>query len=321
MGGYIMLSDVFFLSVDRQGCGTFVNKLFSVSYMRATLLFCFMLLFFTLKGYPTTPEGKETTIEGKQGSMFFYWGYNRSFYSKTNLHFAGPNYDFTLYDIKGSDRPAKFGWVYLKPTTFSIPQNNYRLGYYLTNELAVSLGVDHMKYVVEQNQQTTISGVISQQASSEYAGSYLNEPIQLTEDLLMFEHTNGFNLVSLEFEYLQHLASISKNKITFLWSFGIGGIWMVTKTDVKVLGDGLDNKFHISGYTLAGKTGPRIEYKNRYFLLGEIKGGYASLPSVLIKNSAPERGDHNLSYLEYYIAVGINFRIKRRAMPITKQGI
>jgi len=36
------------------------------------------------------------------------------------------------------------------------------------------------------------------------------------------------------------------------------------------------------------------------------------LPSVLIKNSDPELGDHNLSFLEYYIAVGANFKIGKR---------
>jgi len=43
--------------------------------MRITISFCFILLFFPITGYTNTPEGQETTIEGKQGSMFFYWGY------------------------------------------------------------------------------------------------------------------------------------------------------------------------------------------------------------------------------------------------------
>ena len=94
-----------------------------------------------------------------------------------------------------------------------------------------------------------------------------------------------------------------------MWDFGIGGIWIVTKTKVKVLGDGLDNDFHVAGFTLIGKTGPRLTYKKKIFLSGEIKSGYASLPSVLIKNSEPEIGDHNLLFFEYYVVAGINFRL------------
>ena len=170
--------------------------------------------------------------------------------------------------------------------------------------------MDHLKYVVEQHQPTTLSGVIMEEASGTWAGSYLNTPIDLSPDLLTFEHTDGFNLVSLDFEYLHPLASVWEDRVQFLWNTGVGGIWVVTKTDVRVMGDGLDNDFHVAGFTMAAKTGPRIEFKHRFFALAEVKTGYASLPSVLIKNAEPEIGDHTLTFLEYYIAMGVNFRVR-----------
>ena len=254
-------------------------------------------------------EGKPNRLENKKGTFYFYYGYNRAIYSKTNLHFSGPNYDFTLYDLKGSDRPSKFNATYINPTTFSVPQYNYRLGYFFTKNFALSAGIDHMKYVMNKNQPSVISGVITNEASPTYAGTYLNHPIIVKEDLLTFEHTNGFNFVTLELEYIPKVASVCKGKIAMLWNTGIGGVWVVTKTDVRVMNDGLDNRFHLSGYALALKTGPRIEYNHRFFLAGEAKGGYATLPDVLIKNSSPERADHNLGFLEYYVVGGINFRL------------
>jgi len=272
-------------------------------------------LFFLLLFFPNfislTCIGDEVPKENKKGSLYFYWGYNRSFYSKTNLHFNGPNYDFSLYDLKGTDRPSPFGSVYFNPATFSVPQYNFRLGYLLTNRIAISGGMDHMKYVVTQDQPTEISGVITKNASEKYAGSYLNQPINLSEDLLKFEHTNGFNYVSLDFEYQQPIVRILNDNISILLNTGIGGVWVVTKTDVRVMGDGLDNDFHVAGYALSFKAGPRIEFKEHLFLAGELKGGYATLPSVLIKNDAPEVGNHNLGFLEYYIVLGTNFRIKK----------
>ncbi|MCB9315396.1 MAG: hypothetical protein H6574_19155 [Lewinellaceae bacterium] len=256
---------------------------------------------------------QETPFAHKKGAFYFYWGYNRSFFSKTNLHFTGPNYDFTVYDIKAADKPSKFGWVYFNPGTFTVPQYVARLGYFITDKLAFSLGMDHMKYVVEPYQSTTISGVITPKASPTYSGTYLNEPIQLKPELLVFEHTNGFNLVSLDFEYLLPLRRTWPGKFSVHWNTGFGGIWIVTKTDVRVLGDGLDNDFHVAGFTFVGKTGPRIEFKNRVFLAGELKGGYASLPSVLIKNAEPEIGDHNLSFLEWNIAFGFNFGGRKKS--------
>lgn len=278
--------------------------------MKISSLFCLLCLssapLFAQKS--TAPDPYR-----KKGSFSFYWGYNRSYYSLTNLHFTGPHYDFTLYNLEGADRPSALGGVYVNPGTFTIPQYNYRLAYYLTDRLAISGGMDHMKYVVTEDQWTTISGVVTPQASEKYAGTYLNQPIQLTRDLLQFDHTNGFNLVSLDFEYLLPLLAIPKARLKLYWLTGAGGIWVVTKTDVRVFGDGLDNDFHVAGYTLVGKTGPRLEFKNRFFLAGELKGGYASLPAVLIKNDAPEIGDHNLHFLEYYVALGVNFRLRKRS--------
>jgi hypothetical protein len=248
-----------------------------------------------------------------KGDFYFYWGYNRSSYSLSNLHFNGPLYDFTLYDLNAKDRPSAITWQYINPTKLSIPQYNVRMGYYFTDRFAISFGMDHMKYVITPDQNTLISGVITSEISEKYEGAYLNEPIQLSDDLLEFEHTDGFNLVSLEFEYLHPIfRQIGKSDFSMKWNAGLGGIWIVTKTKVKVLGEGLDNDFHVAGYTLAGKTGPRFFYKNKFFLLAEIKGGYASLPSVLIKNAEPEIGDHNLLFLEYYIALGLNFKLGKR---------
>jgi len=256
---------------------------------------------FKLRGLP----------DAKKGSFYLYWGYNRSVFSKSNLHFNGPNYDFTLYDVTASDRPTDLGAVYVKPNTFTIPQYNYRLGYFITNRISISAGMDHMKYVVDENQASKISGVIAPEASKKYQGTYLNHPINITPDLLTFEHSDGFNLASLELEYLQPIKRFGKDNFSFLWNFGMGGVWVITKTKVAVMEEGLDNDFHLSGYAMSMKTGPRIEYKNRFFVMAEIKGGYAHLPDIPIMNAAPMRCDQSIGFFEYYIAAGVNFKIHR----------
>jgi len=278
--------------------------------LRALFFLCLLLLsHFAVHSQSTTQD--LPGLGEKKGTLFFYWGYNRSWFSTSNLHFTGPDYDFTLYDLKATDRPTPFGKKYFKLSTFTIPQYNYRLGYHINDRLVISGGIDHMKYVVDPTQPTTLSGVISPNAPGNYAGSYLNEEINLHPDLLEFEHSDGFNLVSLDFEYLQPLFAAWKSRLSFYWNAGFGGFWVVTKTKVKVLGDGLDNDFHVAGYSMAAKTGPRIEYKGRVFLQTELKGGYASLPSVLIKNDDPRIGDHNLTYLEWNVVAGVNLRLKR----------
>ncbi len=55
-----------------------------------------------------------------------------------------------------------------------------------------------MKYIVDQDQMTTISGIINDEASQKYAGTYLNEPIKLEKDFLIFEHVGSPFLVRIK---------------------------------------------------------------------------------------------------------------------------
>jgi len=70
----------------------------------------------------TTPT--KTII--KKGSFYAYWGWNRSLYSKSDIHFKGNNYDFTLTNIEARDRQSKFAFsTYFQ--TVTIPQYNLRI--------------------------------------------------------------------------------------------------------------------------------------------------------------------------------------------------
>ncbi len=254
------------------------------------------------------PDSTATHSE-KWHRFYFYWGYNREWFSRSTLHFNGPNYDFTVYDVTAKDRPTKLDWVYINPGTLSIPQYNYRVGFGITRRLYISLGMDHLKYVVDKGQSTTISGVVNTTASPQYAGTYLNTDIRLEPDILEFEHTNGFNVVSLDLEWVMPLfkPTSARRKGRAYWDFGGGASAVVTKTDVKVFGDGLDNDFHVSGLAFSVKTGPRLEWRNRWFLSLQNRSGYANLPWVPIKNKAPENANHQVFFTEMLMVGGVRF--------------
>jgi hypothetical protein len=59
------------------------------------------------------PEHKRNF--SRKGDFFFHWGYNSSWYGKSDIRFQGPNYDFTLKDVVAHDRQSKLSWEYLKP--------------------------------------------------------------------------------------------------------------------------------------------------------------------------------------------------------------
>jgi hypothetical protein len=268
-------------------------------------LFKLLLSFILLTQSEVIAAKKDSLNFSNKNRISFYWGYNRSAYSKSDIHFSGPDYDFTLYNLTAHDRPSPSGINYFNPVRLSIPQYNIRTGYFVTDRFQISFGWDHMKYVVDQKQKALISGVISENASQRYAGTYLNDTVMLDYDFIKFEHTDGFNVASLDFEYMQPVTRFFKDKIRLKWNVGLGGVWVVTKTDVTMFGDGMNNDFHVAGFSLQAKTGPRIEWKNKFFLASEFKTGYVTLPWVLIKNEAPQHASHNLIYYEGYVVVGV----------------
>lgn len=249
----------------------------------------------------------------QKGSFYFYWGYNRAKFRNSTIHFSAEDYDFTLFDVKATDRPSPFSFKqYFTLSEFTIPQYNYRLGYRLTQNWGVSLGIDHMKYVVVQDQEVRISGVISDNISEKYAGAFLNETVIIEKDILQYEHTDGLNLVTLDFEYLIPIFQTSNQKIKLKINTGIGGIWVVAKTNIKILGEGIDNDFHVAGFSLAGKIGPRIDLWERFFISSEFKTGYMAVPDVLIENAAPKYADQTIIFFEFYTAVGGIFKFGKK---------
>jgi hypothetical protein len=306
------------------------HQIVKMKNLRFALLtaFCVAGFIYALHGQPASAQCSQkwswlpdSLRSNSLPRFYFYWGYNRASFSKTNLHFNGPSYDFTLYDLEAKDRPTKFSLNnYFNPTNIWIPQYNVRLGYRLGSRWALSFGVDHMKYVMTQGQKALLSGIITETASITYAGEYLHEEIDVKEDFLKFEHTDGLNLTTFDVEYYLPVLSHPVKKFAIEAMFGAGGIWVATRTDVRVFGDGLNNDFHVAGYSLAGKAGLRFFMFERLFLQFENKVGYMSLPSVLIKNDAPEIADHNIIFWEKFGAIGFAFNLKRKKSTKNENG-
>ena len=78
----------------------------------------------------TNFDVKNKVING----LYLQWGYNTEWYTKSNIHFRdlvnGVNHDFTIYKAKAHDR-NDLDAITKKPIEISIPQYNYRIGFYL----------------------------------------------------------------------------------------------------------------------------------------------------------------------------------------------
>ncbi len=66
----------------------------------------------------------------QKGKFYINWGYNRSWFNESDIHFTGQGHDFILYDVVANDRPSELSTDYINPAKWSIPQLNFRFGYF-----------------------------------------------------------------------------------------------------------------------------------------------------------------------------------------------
>lgn len=245
-----------------------------------------------------------------KGKVYAYWGYNRSAFSKSNIHFKGPNYDFTLEGAKAYDRPSKFDPnLYFNTKTLTIPQYNYRIGYFLTNTTSISLGLDHMKYVVKNGQTLKVTGEIPVSSSDKYAGSYFHNEVVLDKEFIRFEHTDGLNYLSLDYDYYHKLYIHHSGKLNIFVSEGLNSGVVIPRTEVWMFGNGVNNKFHLAGYGVGTKAGIHIDLLKYLFIKSDLKGGFINLPDVLTTGNNYERAYHHFWFIQFYTVMGISFNI------------
>jgi len=256
-------------------------------------------------------ENPEKYTAHNKGKFFISWGGNRESYSKSDIHFKGDGYDFTLNNVKADDKPKGYHIDYLNPARMTIPQTNLKIGYFITDHYSISIGVDHMKYVMRQNQTVNMTGTINGYAP--YDGTYNNTPQVLENQFLTFEHTDGLNYVHGEFSRFDDISSLfnisNTDKFQINLTEGIGGGVLYPKTNTKILGKERYDQFHVSGYGVSAKAGINITFLKHFYLQGELKGGYIDMHDIRTTKSTNDSASQHFMFFQRIISVGGVFKV------------
>ena len=308
------------------------------------LFFCVALLFAAFTG--TAQFSKDTILSAnaafnnpthhldtreifqRKGKIFFYWGYNRSAYTNSDIRFSGDGYDFRIKNITAKDQPEKLSSVYVSPTSFTVPEYDYRLGYYINEKTFISLGEDHMKYSIDK-QTTHLTGTVSKDNNNgKNIGGYSDQEVLVGEgsenpgnvpsiiDSLQqgfvsgFEHCDGLNDVSLELGRIEQLwiAKNAKHAFAVVGTVAVGMV--VPDTDADVLGYAPKHdmeigkkSYHLAGYSFSASIGLEFNFYKNFFLQTRLKGGYMNLPDI---NTTVEGGkaSQHFSFMEPMLVAG-----------------
>ncbi|WP_160138900.1 hypothetical protein [Chryseobacterium sp. c4a] len=255
-----------------------------------------------------TPVSKKPEPLSKKGQMFFFYGWNRAAFSNSDIRFKGNGYDFQLNNVTAQDRPTKFGLVYFDPSWFTVTQYNFRIGYFIKDNLALVLGIDHMKYVMDQNQTVNFKGHIS---DPEYAAIVQNGQVNLADEkFLTFEHTDGLNYENLGLEKYQSI--INKKNVDLVWSYGAGIGFMFPKSNVKLFGNERSDRFHVAGMGTDVRASLNLVLWNHVMVRLEGKAGYINMWDIKTTlNNKPDKAQQDFVFGQIMGGIGYTFNTKK----------
>lgn len=258
-----------------------------------------------------TVENPEKYTAHNKGKFYIYWGGNRETFSKSDIRFKGADYDFTIHDVAAHDKPKGWHLDYVNPARMTIPQTNLRIGYFINDHYNISIGFDHMKYVMYNDRRVQYSGTYPN------AGSYGENPVgnelTLTEDFLLFEHTDGLNYVNTEIARVDDISSLfglpntDVFQVNTVGGLGVGVLY--PKTNTTLLGKDRYDEFHIAGFGASAKVGLNFTFLKHFFIQTELKGGYINMNDIKTTKSSADSASQEFWFLQRIITVGGIFRI------------
>ncbi|MFL9829514.1 hypothetical protein ACSV4D_11785 [Flavobacterium sp. ARAG 55.4] len=286
-----------------------VKKLF-------TTAFAAVLLVNNLNAQENITIQDKYTAHNK-GKFFISWGGNREDYSKSDVTYTGKDYNFTVKNMVAHDKPKGWNVDYVNPARMTIPQTNLRLGYFFSDHYSVTIGVDHMKYVMTQNQTANVSGEINlplTDPGSIHNGVYNNTPVDFSDmTFLIYEHTDGLNYVHTEVSRFDDISKLFKlpntDKVQINLTEGLGAGLLYPRTNTTLLGKERHDDFHVSGYGISAKAGLNITFFKHFYIQGELKGGYINMQDIRTTQSTADKASQDFFFLQRIIALGGIFKL------------
>ena len=279
--------------------------------------YCLLLLtmFFLISGFSQRKKKSYPKKSFNAGAIFLQWGYNRDFYSKSDINFTGPGYDFTLQDCQAEDRQESLSYEnYFKFNNITIPQYNIRIGYMIKKNWAISLGFDHMKYILKDNVPYQLSGTINPGVDLEtnWSGTYINEPVITQEASFHYENSNGLNYIRAEVSRVDQWYR-ERNSAWFALSslFGAGAGAIVSMNDFTFAGRKSIETQSLSGMGLSLHADMRLEFFRHFYIQPGISSGF------MLQNNVKTRPEdfnsiasQQFGYLEAHVLFGLLFYLK-----------
>lgn len=248
------------------------------------------------------------------GTLFFYWGYNRSIYTPSTIRFIGPGYDFKLKGVEAADRPSTNINEYINFNSITVPQFDVRVGYNFKRNWAISFGYEHMKYVMKHGPTYFLSGSINPgiDLANGWSGTYSGDSIVTNENSFHYENTNGLNYINVQLTNVFKIYSSEKGNFAITTLMGVGAGPILSYNDFTFAGEKSMETVSLSGFGASGHFGLRAEFFKHLFVAANIQGGFMGQYRVKTRpNDYDSHAKQAFLYGQRDIVVGALFYLKQ----------
>jgi hypothetical protein len=238
----------------------------------------------------------------RKGEFYFSWGYNKDFYTNSNIYVNQPalNNNFVFKNTVLVDHP---GWDEgLFNTPLSIPQYNYRFGYFFdkNKDWAFEINFDHAKALIKDNQTVHLVGTYNGAAvDSSFIFSKLGEGVSKNYYYL----NNGANFLLFNIVKRDRFKTLSTKNIAIdgLAKFGIGPL--IPHVQNSLFGKENISKFQFGGWNTGVEYALRSTFHNKLFLEFSGKLDYAAYYNLNVYQGLARQ---NFGTLEFILSLGYN---------------
>ena len=259
---------------------------------------CTLLLIFNCAAIAQTDASASVPkkVKHKTGSIYGSWGYNGEWYTPSTIHIKqdgiGDAYD--MVHVKANDHKGWNEGLFHKALT--IPQYNYRLGYYFNEkqDLAIELNFDHTKYVVIDGESIHFVG--------KHNSVNINENIVFSQQNGFYYYLNNganfflFNIV----KRLGLYTAPSRNLLVdLIGKAGVGPV--IPHVQNSLFGHPNDQGFQFGGWNTGVETALRVTFLRYAYLEFSQKVDYARYSNLKLYDGTAKQ---NFGTYELILSVG-----------------
>jgi hypothetical protein len=214
---------------------------------------------------------KMKKISNGNGTLGINWGYNRSFYSSSDIQFKSRVYDFSLKGAKASDNQSKGVGNFLQLSKFTIPQYNLNVLYYFKDKYAINAGISKMKYVMNDANLVFIEGYVKDGVDSIFSGNYSNQ--EIVTNAKDFHYENEVNFFHFDLTRTEKLVQNRAKNFAICLNLGLGLGFALNSNDFNFEKKYSYNTKSLSGIGINASGSLRFEFFKNFFIQTEISGG------------------------------------------------